>query len=551
MSGQTGHFACTACGRGYANTDDAEECFERCLARMKPNAQFEQALRRVQVRYVQRLQAHGVRSLQRIDPYSEHTKMLNTLTQEQAAMGRPVAKPDPVQSQGSKAVQSTSTATQASATDVVVKDVQTTPVDGSPIEAANFSEAQEEVYSSANAQTAQALDESVLAAGEEESLTADLHITAGEELSPNELNQEFTQDEVLDTGENEVAQEFTQPVLADSDPEVDTNIMDELPTEYETASAALPDAEEENAMLAANALSVLDKIAASANRKAAKPAPQQKPPARREHTRHHAAQSPMDSLDNTSTLPATTDLLDETPSSADFTSMLDDSLQMPSDEALNQSFVAEPSSAAMSLLNQKSFAKAESPGRGDSGSALTMLATSTPEATHRALGSGERALSANRDKDSFDFDMSMGGGDLSGAFSEASEFAQVAEQPETNVLAADVLALLQTSTTDENLELSSKQTKELKSKKIEVDLDLLEKLTTDDGSANDGTVHLRKADMKSYRRNNAKYTCSACSKEFFTKEQVEACFYSHPEEGSEEARALIERAKKTSNKTAA
>jgi hypothetical protein len=147
--------------------------------------------------------------------------------------------------------------------------------------------------------------------------------------------------------------------------------------------------------------------------------------------------------------------------------------------------------------------------------------------------------------------MSMGGGDLSGAFSEASEFAQVAEQPETNVLAADVLALLQTSTTDENLELSSKQTKELKSKKIEVDLDLLEKLTTDDGSANDGTVHLRKADMKSYRRNNAKYTCSACSKEFFTKEQVEACFYSHPEEGSEEARALIERAKKTSNKTAA
>ncbi|NBW81874.1 hypothetical protein EBR21_08975, partial [bacterium] len=87
------HHACTACGRGFANADDAEECFERCLVRMKPNPQFEAALRRVQIRYVQRLQAHGVRPLQRIDPFAEHTKMLTTLTREQQAMGRRVVRP--------------------------------------------------------------------------------------------------------------------------------------------------------------------------------------------------------------------------------------------------------------------------------------------------------------------------------------------------------------------------------------------------------------------------------------------------------------------------
>jgi hypothetical protein len=59
---------------------------------MKPTPQFEVALRRVQVRYMQRLASHGVRSLERIDPLSEHTKMLSTLTREQQALGK---KPEP------------------------------------------------------------------------------------------------------------------------------------------------------------------------------------------------------------------------------------------------------------------------------------------------------------------------------------------------------------------------------------------------------------------------------------------------------------------------
>jgi hypothetical protein len=64
-------------------------------------------------------------------------------------------------------------------------------------------------------------------------------------------------------------------------------------------------------------------------------------------------------------------------------------------------------------------------------------------------------------------------------------------------------------------------------------------------------IFVRKAEMKPYRRNNAKYGCSACAREFFTKEQVEACFYSHPEEGSEEEKVLLQKITKSKVNSAA
>ncbi|MEY3902370.1 MAG: hypothetical protein RL189_1676, partial [Pseudomonadota bacterium] len=216
MSGQTGHFACTACGRGFANTDDAEECFERCLARMKPSAQFEQALRRVQVRYVQRLQAHGVRSLQRIDPFSEHTKMLNTLTQEQVAMGRPVAKPDPIPTQASRAVQSTSTPS----------PVVEAPA---PVASVSPSETQDDVHAATEAESKPAHEflESASIEVEEASLSADLQMTGEDESNLGELSQEFAQEEVLQSEENKAEQEFTQSVQEETYPKADSEVLDE------------------------------------------------------------------------------------------------------------------------------------------------------------------------------------------------------------------------------------------------------------------------------------------------------------------------------------
>ena len=55
---------------------------------MKPTPLFEKALRKVQVRYSQRFASHGVRALERIDPLSEHKKILTLITKEQEALGR-------------------------------------------------------------------------------------------------------------------------------------------------------------------------------------------------------------------------------------------------------------------------------------------------------------------------------------------------------------------------------------------------------------------------------------------------------------------------------
>ena len=118
-------------------------------------------------------------------------------------------------------------------------------------------------------------------------------------------------------------------------------------------------------------------------------------------------------------------------------------------------------------------------------------------------------------------------------------------------MAADVLAMLQTSDSSETVALSSRQERQLDSLKINVDTEFLDTADPDAEAGAALTVYVRYPDMKPYRRNNAKYACSACSNEFFTKEQVEACFFAHPEEGSEEARALLAKGMKLAGKSAA
>lgn len=86
LAGRASHFACAACGKGFANASDAEQCFEGCLGRIRPTPLFHHTLRRIQSRYIQRLKSHGLRALERIDALSEHSKMLAALSKGQAAL---------------------------------------------------------------------------------------------------------------------------------------------------------------------------------------------------------------------------------------------------------------------------------------------------------------------------------------------------------------------------------------------------------------------------------------------------------------------------------
>jgi hypothetical protein len=135
---------------------------------------------------------------------------------------------------------------------------------------------------------------------------------------------------------------------------------------------------------------------------------------------------------------------------------------------------------------------------------------------------------------------------------DTSEFASLGDEPKVQEsMGADVLALLQAPPEGEDLQLNSKQERMLKEKALNIDTAFLDDPLAQEQMLDATKVHVRNNEMKPYRRNNAKYGCSACSKEFFTKEQVEACFFSHPEEGSEEARVLLEKAEKLKNKSAA
>ena len=472
LGGQA-HFACTACGRGFVNSDDAEQCFERCLGRMKPNPQFEKALRRVQVRYAQRLASHGVRALERIDPLTEHTKMLTTLTKERAALGR---------------------------------DTTVSPPRQQP--------------SSSKHHTQQEPHTAV-----EQVLRTDLH--AEQELS--QLSEETL---IAPIYENEGA-EFENHAIEDRE---------------NTEPAAI---DENASTAAAEAMSG-------------------------EHAHHESAMA----TEVSSSASAASQFEEDMPSLEEFDSNSnpesfnhDSALQADSTEAahMSESSVNELVNAdELDAVAQIDLESIDSPQpEFDTSSALSALASATPE-SQNTLPQRDTAKVSNASQlnpNIADTLSALGADDLGSAFAEASEFASVATQPEEEgsgfasmevqtsdvaSMGADVLALLQAPPEGENLKLNANQEKILKDKTIQIDEALLDAVTSSKEIPIEvAEIFVRKADMKPYRRNNAKYGCSACTREFFTKEQVEACFYSHPEEGSEEEKVLREKIAKNKANSAA
>lgn len=453
------HHACTACGKGFANSDDAEECFERCLNRMRPTPQFEAALRKVQIRYVQRLQAHGVRPLQRIDPFSEHTKMLVTLTREQEAMGRQVDLPEkPI-------------------TRAVVSD------------AARHHETES---AEPNAKFIPPQDGLMLNQVTEH--PAQTHAEAPAETQIPTLPK--------------IEVQQSEPVQSIDEMELESNLMADMDIQNEpepagsTAEVQMPVGSSSEAQAENEGVSALLESGDS------------------EQQSDLSLQEPEMSLSED---------LQET---------------LSNENSLDLSASSEPNE------NHELEASNDS---APSESALSMLAIAS---TSSEVSPPEKSALDELKSDSSmdDFSLALVGGntdDSTNAFAEASDFANVADQPETNVLAADVLALLQTSSNDQELQLSAKDAKILKEKMVKIDENLLDAVSDAIQESAGSTVFLRKDGMKPYRRNNAKYCCSACSSEFFTKEQVEACFYSHPEEGSPEAQALLNKVKNNSKKSAA
>jgi hypothetical protein len=443
LSGDSGHYACTACGRGYANTDDAEECFERCLAKMKPSPQFEQALRRVQIKYVQRLQQHGVRSLQKIDALAEHTKMLETLTHEQQALGRKQEKA-PVKVLPKK----------------VVAQATVPPLPSSISELSTFNSPDKNV---------DPVGHGVAELTPEEILSSAVPVDAPVEQNGQNINDAKTQ-----------ASDFSS--------------ADEL-----NAGLSLPE---------------------------------------------EGATPPHDFVAGTSVESENAESL----TGGGFSN-------------------AQPSGDVESLLGS-GFTDAEPSGDVESmlGSGFKDSATSDSAPADSTTAASALGFLANDVQGRTDARMSSGVSELLEDFGSTSEqpadvksgqnkkppkFSKNEEEPETNVLAADVLALLQTSEKDNSTDLSSRQERQLDNIKINVDTEFLDQIEAGDESDGGLAVYVRRADMKPYRRNNAKYCCSACGNEFFTKEQVEACFFAHPEEGSEEARALLAKAGKVSGKSVA
>ena len=406
--GSQAHFACTACGRGFANCDDAEQCFERCMHKLKPTKEFETALRRVQVKYAQRLSSHGVRQLERIDPLREHTKMLETLTKEQEALKNP---------------ESASPRTD-----------QQTPA--------------------SSAETKSQLQETSSSRG---SSSRGSSSRGDEELSPMlELRSE-SQASVSSEDESQggvMEPEFSAeaPQLAAEEPQLD-------------AEAPQIDAEE----------------------------PQLDP------------EEPQ--LDPEEPQSALTMLVEDVPK-------LDDS----DFQAMQNSENSAPEGSAKALTPKAEI---------DSLDSLEMDAFTEPQNSEQPT-SGELTLMS-------------------------SEFESLSSPNETDVgLGEDVFAMLQDSPPPTNEQRSKNKDTSQKNNKNKIEGSLLDDLPVDGGSPEMfDKVFVRQPKMKPYRREHAKYCCSACSKEFFTKEQVEACFFSHPEEGSEEEQLLLEKIAKLKNKSAA
>ncbi|MEN9825280.1 MAG: hypothetical protein RI953_1025, partial [Pseudomonadota bacterium] len=420
-------------------------------------------------------QAHGVRPLQRIDPFSEHTKMLATLTREQEAMGRPVARVE----RPSRAV----------------TELKPTP---------------EAVEIKNPEQFALPLD-----AAEEPSVSA--------QTSPGlpETFQETTTSQVSVAGEPHFEAESTETSLSELPTTAPASAAAEISASTE-ASLSIEEMEMENDLMAGLDI---------------------------QEDNEHQTPSLQKSSDTQKS---------ESSDSADLNALLEGG------ESISDANVSLPMNLQESISSETSLdlSPTES-GLEDllatsnnelspSGSALSMLALSTQTNT---LPASEVASQASKTGDGLDgFNVNLLDGatnDLSGAFAEASDFANVADQPETNLLAADVLALLQTNQADERIEVRSNDKKILQEKSVKIDENLLDSVSEAIDESAGTTVFLRKEGMKPYRRNNAKYSCSACSSDFFTKEQVDACFYSHPEEGSEEAKALLAKVKNSPKKSVA
>lgn len=454
-TGSQAHFACTACGRGFANCDDAEQCFERCIQKLKPTKEFETALRRVQVKYAQRLASHGVRQLERIDPFKEHTKMLETLTKEQVALTPPslltgsVEQPAPVE--------------EVRAEEREVQLARTEPEVSQPMSKAVSSELQppEKQNESLNdAQPSAALsgDENMqLASAGVQGLEENLEHTA-KSSAPIEETAHLTVDA-------EPAGDERMEPEAESDVSIDEH--EQLRVEGELSS-------EENAASAVENL-----LSAGTNEQAA---PQN--------------ESALLMLDEGAALIDDSEIGDAQPTA-----------EKAADATDNSTLSSTSKTHSLDSLEMDDFASLEE--------------AQAPNTSHRGL--------------------------------ESSDFASIGNENETEAgLGEDVFAMLQDPPPklDEGQKKQQFATSRISKNRIETDL--LDDLSTADQQQDDfDKVYVRQPRMKAYRRDHAKYCCSACSKEFFTKEQVEACFYSHPEAGSEEERLLLEKIAKIKNKTAA
>ncbi len=471
--GSQAHFACTACGRGFANCDDAEQCFERCMHKLKPTKEFETALRRVQVKYAQRLSSHGVRQLERIDPLREHTKMLETLTKEQEALKNPESasprtdQQTPVSSAETKSqLQETSSSRGSSSRG----DGELSPM--LDLRSESQASVSSEDESQGGVMEPEFSAEAPQLAAEEPQLDAEApQIDAEEPQTDAEAPQidaeapQFEAEETqIDAEESQLADEESQ--LADEEPQIDAE-EPQLAAEEPQLDAEAPQIDAEEPQL--------------------------------------DAEEPQ--LDPEEPQSALTMLVEDVPK-------LDDS----DFQAMQNSENSAPEGSAKALTPKAEI---------DSLDSLEMDAFTEPQNSEQPT-SGELTLMS-------------------------SEFESLSSPNETDVgLGEDVFAMLQDSPPPTNEQRSKNKDTSQKNNKNKIEGSLLDDLPVDGGSPEMfDKVFVRQPKMKPYRREHAKYCCSACSKEFFTKEQVEACFFSHPEEGSEEEQLLLEKIAKLKNKSAA
>lgn len=468
-SGSQTRFACTACGRGFVNCEDAEQCFERCLIRMKPTPLFEKALRKVQVRYSQRFASHGVRALERIDPLSEHKKILTLITKEQEALGRGAGETETV-------------------------GIQQIAAQNKEASVNDFEERSQDV--------------------EPRSSTAE----QSRPQNPVREEQIGVHAQALRHAQSTQPAQTTQP-----------NLLSEEFSEPSTASTVVEDQGE---------------ILGFESQK---------------NSEHESEENLIQESSIGSTQP------DSSQSSESTQDISDDFSSMIGSE--------ENATIRVGLQEQENLASAQSRAMNGTPESLDPMAElggldSVSESSNNSHLDALNSLSSALDLKENEFEMTpavkqsglaeslafMNDDTFGNALEDASAFASTAQQPDLpEEDGQDVFAMLQTPPEGEDLKLNEKHEELLQGSSLSIDSGILDNLSNEEEPHIDATsVFFRKPDMKkSYRRNNAKYCCSACGKEYFTKEQVDVCFYSHPEEGSNEAQVLLHKANKNRTKSVA